>query len=166
MPLHNHPATVRSIVARYVAAMEHSSPEVMKKYLHDHPNADPKDHSVAKSDGKGDEGDDEEKQVRKMREKDKADQERGKAQRSLGGHMDFAMKDMTLNPATWKGVRKLQKDLEDGKATAKDMGHVVEDLEWEVSQLHTKKDNKSKKTVEKLKAMTEKLKADAHKIGG
>lgn len=44
---------VRNIVAKTVRAMEHSSPEEMKKYLHDHPNADPKDHKVAKPGGGG-----------------------------------------------------------------------------------------------------------------
>ncbi len=32
-------------------AMEHSSPEEMKKYLHEHPGADPKNHSVKKPGG-------------------------------------------------------------------------------------------------------------------
>jgi len=35
-------------------AMEHSSPEALKNYLKDHPNADPKNHTVSK--GKGDQG--------------------------------------------------------------------------------------------------------------
>jgi len=30
-------------------AMEHATPESMKKYLHDHPGADPKNHSVKKT---------------------------------------------------------------------------------------------------------------------
>lgn len=42
---------VRNIVSKTVRAMEHSSPEEMKKYLHDHPGADPKDHKVAKPGG-------------------------------------------------------------------------------------------------------------------
>jgi hypothetical protein len=44
---------VRNVVARVTTAMEHSSPEEMKEYLHLHPNADPKDHRVEKGKGKG-----------------------------------------------------------------------------------------------------------------
>ncbi len=33
----------------YVVAMEHASPEARKEYLHEHPNADPANHQVSKS---------------------------------------------------------------------------------------------------------------------
>lgn len=45
------PTSVR-VTARYLKAMEHSSPEALKEYLREHPGADPKNHSVGK--GKGD----------------------------------------------------------------------------------------------------------------
>lgn len=34
------------VASRHLEAMEHSSPEALKDYLHDHPNADPKKHHV------------------------------------------------------------------------------------------------------------------------
>lgn len=43
--------TSSRVTARFLEAMEHSSPEALKEYLHEHPNADPKNHSVGK--GKG-----------------------------------------------------------------------------------------------------------------
>lgn len=46
-----HALTVRNVVARYVTAMEHTSPEAMKTYLHDHPDADPANHHVKKPEG-------------------------------------------------------------------------------------------------------------------
>lgn len=39
---------VRNVVARATQAMEHATPEALKKYLHDHPDADPKNHTVKK----------------------------------------------------------------------------------------------------------------------
>jgi hypothetical protein len=38
----------RRVLARFIGAMEHSSPEELKEYLHEHPDADPKNHSVKK----------------------------------------------------------------------------------------------------------------------
>lgn len=43
------------VVARFLAktAMEHATPEAMRSYLHDHPDADPKNHKVKKDKGGG-----------------------------------------------------------------------------------------------------------------
>jgi len=38
----------RKVASRYLFAMEHPTPEAMKQYLKDHPNADPANHSVKK----------------------------------------------------------------------------------------------------------------------
>lgn len=46
----------RRVLAKTISAMEHPSAKARKDYLHEHPNADPKDHSVAKKE-KGDSGD-------------------------------------------------------------------------------------------------------------
>lgn len=54
-----HELLVRRVASRFVEAMEHDSPEALKKYLKDHPNADPKNHTVKKHDeekGGDDEG--------------------------------------------------------------------------------------------------------------
>lgn len=49
----------RRIVARTISSMEHATPEARKEYLHEHPGADPKNHSVKKEteSGKGKEKD-------------------------------------------------------------------------------------------------------------
>jgi hypothetical protein len=47
--------------AKIKLAMEHSSPEELKKYLHDHPGADPKNHTVKKTEEKGGGGEGEKK---------------------------------------------------------------------------------------------------------
>lgn len=39
------------VVARHKLAMEFSSPEALKDYLHEHPKADPKKHHVKREDG-------------------------------------------------------------------------------------------------------------------
>lgn len=41
------------VLARFIEkqGMEHATPEALKKYLQDHPNADPKNHSVKGKDG-------------------------------------------------------------------------------------------------------------------
>ena len=45
---------VRNVVARTLSAMEHATPEALRKYMHEHPDADPKNHTVKKpSDGGG-----------------------------------------------------------------------------------------------------------------
>lgn len=41
---------VHNIVASFRQAMEHATPEARKKYLHDHPQADPGNHTVKKKD--------------------------------------------------------------------------------------------------------------------
>ena len=48
-------ALVVRVASRFLprTAMEHSSPEELKKYLHEHPGADPKNHSVKKEHGSG-----------------------------------------------------------------------------------------------------------------
>lgn len=63
---------VRSVVARVIQAIEFDSPEALKKYLHDHPDADKSKHSVKKKDEKVVEKDDDDttkakiKSVRKI----------------------------------------------------------------------------------------------------
>lgn len=44
---------VRNVVARTLTAMEHATPEALKKYLHEHPDADPKNHRVKQQGGGG-----------------------------------------------------------------------------------------------------------------
>jgi len=44
---------VRNVVARVLEATEFDSPEALKKYLHDHPDADKSKHSVKKKDDDG-----------------------------------------------------------------------------------------------------------------
>ena len=44
---------VRRVAGRFMEAMEFNTPEAMKEYLKDHPNADPKKHSVKKKDEGG-----------------------------------------------------------------------------------------------------------------
>jgi hypothetical protein len=51
-----HALTVRNVIVRYVGvsdrvATEFSSPEALKKYLHDHPDADKSNHTVKKPKG-------------------------------------------------------------------------------------------------------------------
>lgn len=46
----------RKVVARFVGGMEHATPEAREKYLHDHPNADPSDHKVKKTEKEEGEG--------------------------------------------------------------------------------------------------------------
>ncbi len=46
----------RRVLARSVLAMEHATEKARKNYLHEHPNADPKDHSVAKKEKAGPSG--------------------------------------------------------------------------------------------------------------
>lgn len=41
----------RNVVARFKRAMEFSSPEALREYLKEHPNADPKNHHVKKQEG-------------------------------------------------------------------------------------------------------------------
>lgn len=41
-------AMVRRVIARHTESMEHASPEAMERYLKQHPNADPRNHSVSK----------------------------------------------------------------------------------------------------------------------
>lgn len=53
-----HVLTVRNVVARYVGATEFSSPEALKKYLHDHPDADKSKHTVKKPEDASDDGND------------------------------------------------------------------------------------------------------------
>ena len=43
----------RNVVARLKGAMEHATPEALKKYLHEHPDADPSNHRVKKQEGGG-----------------------------------------------------------------------------------------------------------------
>jgi len=47
---------IKRVAARF--AMEHSSPEELKDYLHEHPGADPKNHHVEKKDNKPSSGGD------------------------------------------------------------------------------------------------------------
>lgn len=42
---------VRNVVSRTLTSMEHATPEAMKDYLHEHPDADPKNHKVKKPSG-------------------------------------------------------------------------------------------------------------------
>lgn len=44
---------VRNVVARTLISMEHATPEAMRDYLHEHPDADPKNHKVKKPSGGG-----------------------------------------------------------------------------------------------------------------
>ena len=44
----------RQVLARYFEAMEFDTPEALKKYMHDHPDADPHNHSVKKHEDKKD----------------------------------------------------------------------------------------------------------------
>lgn len=41
-------ASARRVVARFLGATEHDSPEALKKYLHEHPDADKSKHTVKK----------------------------------------------------------------------------------------------------------------------
>lgn len=45
-----HEILVRRVASRFMEAMEHDSPEALKKYLHDHPGADKSKHTVKKKD--------------------------------------------------------------------------------------------------------------------
>lgn len=67
------------IVGRYKGAFEHPSEEARKKYLQEHPKADPKNHTVKQHDDHGG-GDEEEKP-----EHDKSDQEHGEGKKPSGG---------------------------------------------------------------------------------
>lgn len=85
--------------------------------------------------------------TRKQMEEERA---REKKMRGLADTLDFTLKDTNLNPATWRGVNQLKKDLHNGKAKAKDLSEVADDLDFEVSRLQSKKDTKSKKQVKTL----------------
>jgi hypothetical protein len=47
-----HSFSAERVARRYIEGMEHSSPEELRQYLHDHPDADPSNHVVVKKDEK------------------------------------------------------------------------------------------------------------------
>ena len=47
---HENPETRATLLPIIKKAMEFDTPEALKKYLHDHPGADPKNHTVKKQD--------------------------------------------------------------------------------------------------------------------
>lgn len=58
---HKEASLVERVAARFLratepVAMEHDSPEALKKYLHEHPNADPSNHTVKGKGGGSDHG--------------------------------------------------------------------------------------------------------------
>jgi hypothetical protein len=62
---------VKRVSARF--AMEHSSPEALHEYLHEHPNADPKNHRVEKKDQKPSSGGDDKSSKEFMRHNQNAE---------------------------------------------------------------------------------------------
>ena len=53
---HANPELRKDLLPLIRSAMEHSSPEALKKYLRDHPNADKSKHTVKQDGGKSDKG--------------------------------------------------------------------------------------------------------------
>jgi hypothetical protein len=91
------------VTARYLSAMEHSSPEALKEYLREHPGADPKNHSVSK--GKGDKGGDKPK----VKPADHPSAQKGA--------MSWAKADMAARKL-YDGEEKLLKDIRGPKGEA------------------------------------------------
>lgn len=69
-----HDPLAAKVAARWMRkATDFSSPEALKKYLHDHPGADPKNHHVVKHDDKPSSKDSEPKDHRRTDNQKKAD---------------------------------------------------------------------------------------------
>jgi hypothetical protein len=144
--------------------MEHGSPEALKKYLHDHPNADPKNHTVSKGDGGGD------ADKAKSDKSDKAKSFQSKAKSSWAHSA-------TINDKVKKQVDRLEK-LVSGYKTAdpKKAKEVAEKMEsdaksslsnLEVSLNHSESahnlSGKDKKALEEAKKAVSELKKTVDK---
>jgi hypothetical protein len=121
-------------------AMEHPSEEAKKKYLKDHPLADPADHSVKKEGPSG-----------------------GAGAQEVSKTIDHNLKGLSLSKPTFDALKKFKKDIEGGAATHKDVKDLEEDLGFDAGQLHGKNDPESKKKLKQINTMLTFLKSEGVK---
>lgn len=141
-------------VTKPKTAMEHSSPEALKKYLHDHPGADPKNHHVEKKDDKEEEDDDGyAEEARKWKEEDEAKEKKYQAQRSSAGVVGHLLRDTTLSKGSMKAVEKLRRDLDKGTASKEDVSDAIEYVDFDVQN-----ETGGKRNLKKVQNMLEALK--------
>ena len=154
-----HELLIRRVASRYVGAMEHATPEAMKKYLKEHPGADKSNHKVKKQDGeKGGGGDAHLKTTESDRE-------------ALQGHMEAlpgsAMRDamkpiyhavMNGNPVQRADAEKVLTAISEHKAEIEENGYGSNSEKAAAPKIE-----KLKKHLEKL---TGKIRSSAKPSGG